>query len=167
MCIRDSPWTYILSGAEIPFQTHSLHNAAYYNNHTVLGQYSDLPLLRSTNAVVNSRDGLRQGDDTQTPLQFRYEPADCRIYYTPEMVVDVTAVWKSVADTAFYGVSHCVAGNYTAGTGGTKRHHRRHAPTRKHTVRRDLNGSEHIDSIANVWTGKGGVTLSGDAIMYV
>ncbi|KAF2502476.1 peptidase S41 family protein-like protein [Lophium mytilinum] len=51
----------------------------------------------------NVRDGLRQGDDSGTPLQFRYEEADCRLYYTPEMTVDVTAIWKAAADAHWSG----------------------------------------------------------------
>ena len=156
---NDYPYDFILGGVEVPFQTQLLHNDSYYNS-TVLGTYTDLPLWRTTNAVVNSRDGLREGDADETPLQFRYEAADCRVYYTPEMAVDETAVWKTVADTAFNGISHCIAGNYTAGTGVTKRGVRK-----QHGVRRDLDTSEHTAAIAGVWTGKGGVTLGGDALM--
>ena len=61
--------------------------------------------------AVNARDGIREGDTTETPLQFRYEPADCRILYTPEMTVDVTAIWKTVADTVWNGKDACIAGN--------------------------------------------------------
>ena len=93
---------YILYGVELPFRIQHYHSDAYYNN-TALGEYSDLPLWRATNYVVNSRDGIRKGDENETPLQFVYEEADCRIYYTPEMAVDQTAAWKTVADTAFNG----------------------------------------------------------------
>ena len=83
------PWDYILGSVELPYQLEEVHDAAYYSNETALGDYSNLPLLRATNYVVNARDGIRDGDEEQTPLHFVYEPADCRIYYTPEMVVDV------------------------------------------------------------------------------
>ncbi|KAK5112673.1 hypothetical protein LTR85_011184 [Meristemomyces frigidus] len=158
---NDYPYDYIFAGVEVPFEYEYLHSGEYYNT-TALGKYNDLAILRSTDSVVNARDGIRQGDATETPLQFRYETADCRIYYTPEMVVDETAVWKSVADTAFNGVSHCVAGNYTAGTGVTKRMARK-----KHAIRRDLDAAEHYESLTGVWTGMGGVTLGGDAIMHL
>jgi hypothetical protein len=62
----------------------------------VLGDYNDLPLLLATNYVVNARDGIRKGEHPEIPLQFIYEPADCRIYYTPAMAVDQTAAWKTV-----------------------------------------------------------------------
>nr|POE48096.1 peptidase s41 family protein ustp [Quercus suber] len=99
----------ILSSVTTPFQTQLLNSASYYNT-TALGRYSNLFSYRTVTAVVNARDGIREGDIDEVPLQFRYEPADCRIYYTPAMVVDQTAVWKTVADTAFNGISHCVAG---------------------------------------------------------
>lgn len=158
---NDYPYDYIFGGVETPFEYQYLHSGEYYNT-TALGKYNDLAILRSTDSVVNARDGIRQGDTTETPLQFRYETADCRIYYTPEMVVDETAVWKTVADTAFNGVSHCVAGNYTAGTGVTRR-----AARKQHGIRRDLDAAEHYESLTGVWTGMGGVTLGGDAIMHL
>lgn len=81
---------------------------------SVLSQYTALPFYRSTAAVVNVRNGYRQGDASQTPLQFIYEPADCRILYTPAMVVDETAVWKTVADSMWGGGAGnaCVAGGF-------------------------------------------------------
>ena len=61
---------------------------------------------------VNFRDGIRDADlpnAQDIPLQFVYEAADCRILYTKEMTVDVTAIWKAAADTAFSGKQplHC------------------------------------------------------------
>ena len=52
---------------------------------SVLTSYSQLPFERSVDSdgYVNFRDGIRRGDTTQTPLQFIYEPADCRIWYEP------------------------------------------------------------------------------------
>ncbi|KAK4569787.1 hypothetical protein LTR86_002756 [Recurvomyces mirabilis] len=158
---NDLPYDFILSGAEFPFQYQYLHNASYYNT-TSLANYNDLSILRSTDSVVNARDGIRQGDASELPLQFLYEPADCRIYYTPEMVVDETAVWKTVADTAFNGISHCVAGNYTsAPTGYGKRGVRK-----QHGVRRDMDVNEHYDAIERL-AGTVGVTSGGDSIMIL
>lgn len=50
---------------------------------------------------ANLNDGL--------PAQFVIEEADCRLYYTLDMVNDVTALWKAAAAAAFNGAS-CVAG---------------------------------------------------------
>jgi hypothetical protein len=63
------------------------------------------------NATVNFQDALREGDSSQTPLQYRYEPADCRLYYTAEMVMDVTATWRAASD-ARWGGKPCVAGGF-------------------------------------------------------
>jgi hypothetical protein len=46
-----------------------------------------------------------------------YEEADCRLYYTPEMTVDATAIWKAVADAQWGGKGKCVTGK---GDGGYK-----------------------------------------------
>lgn len=84
-------------------------------NQTELGEYwSNVPFERNTigNAMnVNFRDGIRDGDESNTPLQFVYEASDCRILYTKAMTVDVTAIWGAVAETAWGGKSHCVAGS--------------------------------------------------------
>ncbi|KAK6435435.1 hypothetical protein LTR95_008382, partial [Oleoguttula sp. CCFEE 5521] len=159
---NDFPWDFILQNVELPFQLQLLHDADYYNK-TALGEYSDLPFYRATNYVVNSRDGIREGDESETPLQFVYEEADCRIYYTPAMVVDETAVWKTVADTAFNGVSHSVAGGL-----GSNATAKRSAPMHKraHGVRRDLDTDAHFAAIGTVWTGSDGTTLGGDSFMY-
>lgn len=151
---------YILCGATLPFEIQHYHDAEYYNE-TTLGEYSDLPLYRATNYLTNARDGIREGDETQTPLQFIYEPADCRVYYTPEMAVDQTAAWKTVADTAFNGISHCVAGDYETG-----QKLKRDAGARsKHAIRRDTNIGEHFKAMSTIWTGKRDITLGGDGFM--
>jgi hypothetical protein len=110
---------------------------------------------------VNARDGIREGDKEETPLHFVYEAADCRIYYTPAMVVDQEAVWKTVADTAFKGQSSCVAGEISShpGTYGKR-------AVKKHGIRRDIDLKQHAVAIGNVWTDKDGITHGGDGYMY-
>jgi hypothetical protein len=110
---NDFPFSYIYTAiAEIWGASNaSLQN---YWETTELADYTALSLYRSTNVVVNARNGYRQGDATNTPLQFVYEPADCRILYTPAMVIDETAVWKTVADSVWGGEAGdaCVAGGF-------------------------------------------------------
>ncbi|KAH6637724.1 hypothetical protein C7974DRAFT_355539 [Boeremia exigua] len=61
---------------------------------------------------VNLKDNLRQNDASGTPLEFMYEAADCRMFFTAPMVTDVTALWKGVADRMFRNeTSLCVAGS--------------------------------------------------------
>ncbi|KAJ8116293.1 hypothetical protein OPT61_g2247 [Boeremia exigua] len=82
---------------------------------TALGEYASSTVFSraatNTGLSINFSDGVRDGDESDIPLQFLYEPADCRILYTKEMTIDMTAIWKAVADTAWAGMDHCVAGN--------------------------------------------------------
>ena len=46
------------------------------------------------------------------PLQFTYEAANCRLFFTWEMARDITAAWKAVADAA-WRKGKCVPGSTT------------------------------------------------------
>jgi hypothetical protein len=75
---------------------------------------------------VNLKDNLRQNDASGTPLEFMYEAADCRMWFTAPMITDVTELWKGVADRMFKnGTSMCVKGSMGDPTsvtaGGQKR----------------------------------------------
>lgn len=50
---------------------------------------------------IQARNNYRMGDDSETVLQMVYTAADCRMWYTAEMLVDPTAVWKRTSDIAF------------------------------------------------------------------
>lgn len=75
------------------------------------------PLIRTNggqNAAVNGLNNYRMNDTTQTPLQFVYEAADCRLFYTPAMIQNVTNVWSAVAEVHWGGpnsTAKCVAGS--------------------------------------------------------
>lgn len=74
-------------------------------------KYNDLPQNRSTDCSVNVRDNiLRSHIDDGIPAQFLYEPADCRLFYEPPMISDVTSIWKRAADAA-WGGGKCAAGS--------------------------------------------------------
>ncbi|KAF2399582.1 hypothetical protein EJ06DRAFT_522458 [Trichodelitschia bisporula] len=60
--------------------------------------------------AVNARDNIRCGDNSQTPLEFTYEAADCRLFYTAEMYSDAEEVWKGAYDAKWNGKS-CVEGS--------------------------------------------------------
>ena len=92
-------------------------NAIRWNpavNDSILVDYrNNMPLFRAASGAspgVNVRDGLAQNDTTGIALQFVYEEADCRLYYTPEMTVDITALWKGAADVQWGQNGKCVAG---------------------------------------------------------
>lgn len=76
----------------------------------ILANITDLPLQRSTKAGINFRDNiLRTNLDDGVPAQFVYQAADCRLFWTPPMMEDITEVWKAVADAAF-GEDTCWGG---------------------------------------------------------
>ncbi|RDL33310.1 Uncharacterized protein BP5553_08749 [Venustampulla echinocandica] len=55
---------------------------------------------------INLRDQVRKGEDI--PLQFVYEAADCRIFYTPRTVFNYTALWQYAADAIWTNPSLCI-----------------------------------------------------------
>lgn len=149
----------LLTVVEIPFTYEYMHSREFYEK-TELGAYNDLAIQRTTLSGMNTRDGYRKGDEENTPLQFVYEPADCRIFYTPAMAVDQVATWKTCADAAFNGAKRCVAGSLVS--------HSESDDLKKmdiHPVRSSVDLSMHWDAISNVWTGKGGDIAGGESIM--
>jgi hypothetical protein len=60
-------------------------------------------------ASVNIRDQIRKND--LIPLQFRYEAADCRLYYTSANVFNLTRLWHDVVAAAWGNPSVCVTGS--------------------------------------------------------
>ncbi|QSZ33423.1 hypothetical protein DSL72_004991 [Monilinia vaccinii-corymbosi] len=57
-------------------------------------------------ADINLRDQVRRNEEI--PLQFAYEAADCRIYYTPQTVYNYTNLWQYAADAIWKNSSLCV-----------------------------------------------------------
>lgn len=69
--------------------------------------------------TFNIRDQIRQGEDI--PLQFLYEAADCRIFYTLQTVYNFTNLWKYATEAAWTRPELCVAGSTGYGSiGGTQ-----------------------------------------------
>lgn len=94
--------------ANIDFTQHLLQNrsspdATFLPNRTeqlsVFVYYAD----------INLRDQIRKGEDI--PLQFAYEAADCRIYYTPQTVYNYTNLWQYAADAIWKNSSLCARGS--------------------------------------------------------
>lgn len=52
-------------------------------------------------------------DDSDTPLKFVYEAADCRRFFTAENIFNQEAVWASAAEAMFDGGA-CVPGSTNA-----------------------------------------------------
>ncbi|KIV98713.1 hypothetical protein, variant 1 [Verruconis gallopava] len=110
---NDLPWDYIQSEVESAFNysTPAQHDRLLKSELMEYNSY--LPFYRAVGGAtaINFRDGIRKGDEENMPLQFRYEEADCRIFYEPAHVVDAAAMWKKVADVRWNG-GKCVAGGF-------------------------------------------------------
>ncbi|KJY00316.1 hypothetical protein TI39_contig336g00025 [Zymoseptoria brevis] len=135
----------ILNDVLYPFQAEFVHSRKYYEK-TVLANYDNWAYHRTGLNSINYRNAYRQGDETNTTLQFMYEPADCRIFYTPEMVVDQAAVWKTGENAAWNGVKRCVAGSL----GTSAQHKRSLRESKKHGVRNDVNLAEHTAAVRDL-----------------
>lgn len=75
------------------------------------------PIALANPPTVNFRSGYHPGSDT--PMQFLNESANCRMFYTPAMLSNVTHIWEAVARLAWgYGGGTgqtCVHGSYSEG----------------------------------------------------
>ncbi|SMY23681.1 unnamed protein product [Zymoseptoria tritici ST99CH_1A5] len=61
---------------------------------------------------INFRSAY-DGFDEDTPLQMRYQAADCRRFYTLRNIMDPGSTWIDAAETMFYG-GECVPGSAKA-----------------------------------------------------
>ncbi|TKA65125.1 hypothetical protein B0A49_08183, partial [Cryomyces minteri] len=62
-----------------------------------------------TGASINLRDQVRTGSDV--PLQFAYEAANCRIFFTPQRVFNFEALWTYAAKAMSTNPEYCVQGS--------------------------------------------------------
>ncbi|KAF2662339.1 hypothetical protein K491DRAFT_287888 [Lophiostoma macrostomum CBS 122681] len=69
-------------------------------------------MVRAGNGAsrVQIQDQLRKGDRSMTPLQYIYEAADCRVFYTSESWREPEAAWRQAWD-AFVHRDRCVEGS--------------------------------------------------------
>jgi hypothetical protein len=82
---------------------------------TALSSLSDLPQNRSLDNGLNFSDQILQANVKDgVPAQFVQEMADCRIFFTPAMIMNVTAMWEAAANVAWRGKA-CVAGGISQG----------------------------------------------------
>ncbi|OAL21631.1 hypothetical protein AYO20_11349 [Fonsecaea nubica] len=103
-------------------------------NGTIWEDFTYEPVARTLDEQgaggVNGCNHFRYGEQTATPLQFVYEAADCRLWWTREMMYDPTFIWSRVATVAFkerkgtqFNSKYCVAnstGHPTSISGGWK-----------------------------------------------
>lgn len=63
--------------------------------------------------AINAKNAFSH-TDAQTPLQFLNQPANCKFFYTKDMVMGPEATWKRATDAAFNNPNQfCVDGSQT------------------------------------------------------
>lgn len=67
-------------------------------------------LQMGTRARVNLRNNYNSTSSSEIPLQFRYEPANCRLYWQVEDLFSMLNLWQKVEDVT-WGKGKCVAGS--------------------------------------------------------
>ncbi|BAE66546.1 unnamed protein product [Aspergillus oryzae RIB40] len=69
----------------------------------------DVLLTRAgdSSSRIQVQDQIRKGDESGTPLQYIYEDADCRIFYTTKMLLEPESAWEA-AWSAYTDDSKCV-----------------------------------------------------------
>jgi hypothetical protein len=77
------------------------------------GYLLDRSATPSNAGAINGKNAFSH-TDAQTPLQFLMQPAQCRFFYTKEMIYGPEAVWKRAADATFKDPQGlCVEGSIT------------------------------------------------------
>ncbi|KAH8204368.1 hypothetical protein TruAng_001419 [Truncatella angustata] len=100
----------------------------------------------TTYVGFNLRDQIRESeldDDQAVPLQFRYEAADCRLYYTLHNLFNMTQQWRDVANAAWDNYpSLCVAGSTGYSTTGQNKPKSK-APSTSKTIDYGINADDY------------------------
>lgn len=85
---------------------------SYPAGEATLDEFIDTPELqkRAGDGMTRFQTQLemRKGDKKSTPLQYTYEAADCKIFYTHESFADPETIWKQVWDAYSQPESRCV-----------------------------------------------------------
>ena len=63
---------------------------------------------------LNLQNQVRRGSDI--PIQFIYEAADCRLWYTAAMMTNLTVLWTAAANAIWNDSSICVQGSTNQAT---------------------------------------------------
>lgn len=63
--------------------------------------------------AVNGKNAFSH-TDAETPLQFLYQPSNCKFFYTKDMILGPEATWKRAVDAGFNNPNQfCVDGSQT------------------------------------------------------
>ncbi|KAF2496952.1 peptidase S41 family protein-like protein [Lophium mytilinum] len=110
--------TYLASLSNIVLQEFATSQSeADHWSGFLLGDFA----INANAASVNFQDNIRKGDEKAgVPTQFVNDTADCRLWMTPQMYLNVSAVWDEVAAVAWGGKGgvldegKCVGGSATS-----------------------------------------------------
>jgi hypothetical protein len=80
----------------------------------ILPSSADIPLIPAL-ARINSGNIIRKGDSTNTPTQYLFDAADCRVFWTAENLLEVNSIWARAADWR-WGNGSCVKDSISNGT---------------------------------------------------
>lgn len=84
-------------------------------------RFADPPLLPfisgASGGQVNSRNSYHKNDINGYPDHFKYEAANCKLFYTQRMTMDMSEVWRHASRVGWDGAS-CVVGS-TSNADGT------------------------------------------------
>uniref|UniRef100_A0A8H7N2W7 Tail specific protease domain-containing protein n=1 Tax=Bionectria ochroleuca TaxID=29856 RepID=A0A8H7N2W7_BIOOC len=77
------------------------------------GDLNGLPTSPSLTPWKNAQGAINALDEinlfnTDVPRQFVYEAADCRLFYTADMIQDITQLWRTAGSFAMGNTSICV-----------------------------------------------------------
>ena len=112
-------------------------------------------------ASVNFQDNIRAGKEgAGVPTQFLNDTASCRLFYTPEMYLNVTALWDATAAAAWgnngaLDEGRCVSGSVTSREAQTGGGEGNPSPTEDEG---GANAKESEDAAVGLRPGKGGWT---------
>ncbi|KAL9107938.1 MAG: hypothetical protein Q9227_007260 [Pyrenula ochraceoflavens] len=96
----------------IPAATIASINSTNIGKIALLGEYVGSRTPSPGDNSFNLRNTILPGDDSWVPAQFIYEAADCRIWWTREMLRSMTNIWSIVAKVTWQDrFSSCVAGS--------------------------------------------------------
>ncbi|KAG9258152.1 uncharacterized protein F5Z01DRAFT_633151 [Emericellopsis atlantica] len=89
-----------------------------------------LPLKLGNGVSCINLENVYHRVDEEVPLQFKYQPADCRLFFTAENILDPATRWTA-AKNARWGDGSCVAGtpNFTLPQPSTTLLSNRHHPS--------------------------------------
>ncbi|KAF4966323.1 hypothetical protein FSARC_5995 [Fusarium sarcochroum] len=124
---------------------------------------ADFP-IRIATGNVNFRNAYQEGDD-DLPLQFQYQAADCRLYFTLENVLHPETIWKS-AQQAIWGNGACINGS-TGGLGSLEDREKKDKDKDDKNEEEEKGGSESGESSEKLDSGAHGLTVRWSMLAMV